>query len=284
MSSPKIYNDKRRIIFSTFHKGDQGQIDAFAYLEKYQKILEPTGYKGLKAELGFYQKHRKDLSLTVALDVGDHADFAANISGEAYRIDVTTNVNYKNLKEYEPFQKDAKYKIAIVDDNGNLDEMVDINFPFCPNCSKGRLIDMAVLLGENTNDEGESEWSNDQVQISICNNCDYFEEHQRISTHFLRTFSDQVAAAREADRENWEEAQESGQPYAFNEDSVVKGHAGSTVPYLQSQFNTVLMALCDQEYQMIDHDGDGYYSITPKWTKFGSLLDGYILDEYPVNF
>lgn len=285
MDAAEIYNQKRRILYSTFHKGKVGQADAFSYLEGYKQQLGVPGYTGLKAELGFYKKHQEEFSLVVAGDVGDHTDFAANISGTAYRIDVTTNINYKHLKDYEPLQKDlnAKYKIAIVDADGNLDELVDINFPFCPYCSKGRLIDMAVLLGENFNDDGESKWTNDQVQISICNNCDYFEECRRISTHFLTNFSDELRAAREADLPAWEQAQETGQPYKFDGDSVVKRHAQSAVPYLQNQFNTVLMALCDQRYQMTDTDGEGYYCITPKWTKFISLLDGYILDEYQVE-
>jgi hypothetical protein len=42
MNPIEEFNRIRRIIFSTFHKGEEGQIKAFEYLEGYKKTLGPT--------------------------------------------------------------------------------------------------------------------------------------------------------------------------------------------------------------------------------------------------
>lgn len=70
--------------------------------------------------------------LVVGADFGDHTDFCGKIGNELFRFDVTTNASFKEIKNYESLQKDqnAKYKIAVVKDNGDLDELIDINFPF----------------------------------------------------------------------------------------------------------------------------------------------------------
>jgi hypothetical protein len=187
MNQAEQFNTIRRIIFSTFHK--DGKNKAFEYLEGYKGKLGATGYVGLRAELNFYIGYIKEFKLSVAADVGDHTDFSGFLGSETYRFDVTTNADYKKLKDYEPLQKsvDAKYKIAIVNQNGDLDELIDINFPFCSECEEGRLMDIGILLGENHNSHGESQWTNDQVLIGACGHCDYFNEQKRISTHFLLT-------------------------------------------------------------------------------------------------
>ncbi len=49
MNQIEEFNRIRRIIFSTFHKGEEGQVKAFEYLEGYKKTLDPRSYVGLKA-------------------------------------------------------------------------------------------------------------------------------------------------------------------------------------------------------------------------------------------
>lgn len=79
--SAETYNRIRRILFSTVHNPQQGMAKAREYLERYKKRLGPNGYVGLKAELEFYERHRGDFALTVAADVGEHADFSGVLSG-----------------------------------------------------------------------------------------------------------------------------------------------------------------------------------------------------------
>jgi hypothetical protein len=286
MNQIEEFNRIRRIVFSTFHKGEQGQIDAFSYLEGFRKKLDPRSYVGLKAELGFYQKYRKEFSLSVSADVGDHTDFSGLMAKEAFRFDVTTNADYKKLKDYEPLQKDieAKYKIAVVNHSGDIDELIDINFPFCPECEEGRLIDTVVLLPENYNDKGESKGTNDQTLIGVCNNCQYFEEQHRISTHFLFDFNTEINNALESERDEMEYLQSLGQNPVFDVGKIIQSHSNNVLPYLHKQFDKSIMALCDKSYTITDpRDGDGYNCLKVQWRRDLKLLDDYILDEYEID-
>ncbi|MGD2087959.1 MAG: hypothetical protein PVH61_17405 [Candidatus Aminicenantes bacterium] len=279
------FNRIRQILFRTFNKGERGQIDAFEYLEGYKKTLNQRSYTGLKAELGFFKNYRKEFQLTTALDCGDHADFSGLISKEAFRFDVTTNADYKKLKDYEPFQKDsnAKYKIALVDRSGCIEELIDINFPFCPECEQGRMIDTVVLLPENYSDKGESKWTNDQALIGICNNCQYFEEQSRISTHFLSDFNTKINNALEYERDKMEYQLSMGQNPVFDTTKIVQSHVDMILPYLRKQFDKSIMALCDISCKIINPAGDGYNYLKVWWKKNLKILYDYILDEYDID-
>ena len=107
----QIYNDKRRIVMSAA-KSDLPK--ARQWLAGYKKDLGARGYAGLQAELEFFARHERDYRLTPALDVGDAVDFTGEIDGKMNRIDVTTNINFKELKAYEPFQETGhRYRIAV---------------------------------------------------------------------------------------------------------------------------------------------------------------------------
>lgn len=144
-NSASIYNQIRHHVFSTYNKYD---LDiAYACLFKYEDKLGLKAITGLVAELEFYHRYKKELTLDLSLDAGNKCDFIGNIEGENNcRIDVTTNIDFKQLDEYEPIQKkeDRLYKIVIVDkDNGEIKDIVDLNFPFSQN--GGRLFDIAIF-------------------------------------------------------------------------------------------------------------------------------------------
>jgi hypothetical protein len=285
MNPIEEFNRIRRIIFSTFHKGEEGQIKAFEYLEGYKKTLDPRSYVGLKAELGFYKKYRKEFSLSVSADVGDHTDFSGQMAKEAFRFDVTTNADYKKLKDYEPLQRDieAKYKIAVVNHSGDIEELIDINFPFCPECEEGRLIDTAVLLQENYNEKGESNWTNDQALIGVCNHCYYIEEQNRISTPFLFDYNTEINNALESHRDEIEYLEHLGQEFVFDAGKIIQSHTNNVLPYLHKQFDKSIMALYDKSYIITNpSDGDGYNGLTLKWRRDLKLLDDYIVDECEI--
>jgi len=163
----EVYNEKRRIIMAQMQKDSAV---AKAWLYGYRNMLGPAGYAGLKAEVAFFEQNRKPLNLVVAADIGDATDFVGVVDGVMHRIDVTTNIAFKRLASYEPLQLEgALYKVAVVD-RGRFD-LVDINFPFCGHCQRGRILPTAMLLEENHNRHGESHWSNDQLLVNICSAC-----------------------------------------------------------------------------------------------------------------
>lgn len=286
MSEVEEFNRIRRILYSTFHKGEEGQESAFQYLEYYKNKLKKEAYIGLKAELNFYKKHKKEFSLKVAADVGDHTDFAGILGEEHFSFDVTTNVNYKKLNDYEPLQRefDEKYKIAIVNQDGELKELIDINFPFCPECQEGRLIEAAIFLPENYNAQGDCLWTNDQVLLGICNNCQYFEEYDRISTHFLWDFATEIRNAYETYQYRMDKLQSIDNKITLEQEKIILEHSRRVLPYLNKKFGKPLMALGSPTYNVTDfRTCDGYHCTKIYWRKNLKLLDGYILDEYEVD-
>ncbi|MGZ8880410.1 MAG: hypothetical protein ACXW1N_08870, partial [Halobacteriota archaeon] len=100
------------------HDQSKGFSCAYDYLEGYRQKLGAASYLGLKAELNFYQKHSREFGLTVAGDMGEHADFAGSYGGQLARFDVTTNLSYKSFSDYEPYMGvGSRYKIALLDQN-----------------------------------------------------------------------------------------------------------------------------------------------------------------------
>ena len=132
--SASTYNEIRRIIFSTANNPKRGFALANEWLEKtYKNKLGSRGYAGLKAELYFYEKHRHEFKLTVAGDMGEHADFSGMYGTDATRFDVTTNLDFKKFHNYEPHMGDGLYyKIALLDKN---------NFEIILNYKKNIFID-----------------------------------------------------------------------------------------------------------------------------------------------
>jgi hypothetical protein len=188
-----IYNEKRRIIFSAFHRDPA---NARLYLQGYRKILGEKAFIGLKAELDFYEKNRNEFQLTVAADVGDCTDFTGLIGAEMVRFDVTTNEDVKSLSNYEPHTTEGyRYKLAIVDaSTGDLVDIVDLNFPACSICGRGRIFDIALLLGEQHLSDGGSSGIYDQAHFRLCNNCQSLQSVGQISTVGLLDLEAAVAS------------------------------------------------------------------------------------------
>lgn len=176
----KTYNEIRRIIFATANNPQRGFCVAAEWLEKtYKPKLDPRSYAGLKAELKFYEKHRRDFFLTVAGDMGEHADFAGNYEGIPTRFDVTTNVKFKKFRDYEPYVGDGiRYQIALLDKKSfEIIDVFDLAFDRCT-CG-GHLIPFITMLGGNYNRHGDPLWHNDQAELNICSACHQFVEVDR---------------------------------------------------------------------------------------------------------
>ena len=279
LDSIKVFSEKRSIIFSTFHKEDAQT--ALAYLEGYKQQLGPRNYVGLKGELNFYDKYRKEFNLVIGADHGDHTDFCGIMGGEMIRFDVTTNADYKKLKDYEKLQKetDAKYKIVVMRD-GDVDEIIDINFPFCEECEKGRIMDIAFLLGENISPKGDQLFSYDQILVGACNYCGYAYEQDRITTGGLNDYATEFDYAQEEYRSRFFE---DGEVPLLDPSGIFLSHSLSVVPYLHKQFDKPIIAMGQGKYVSYQADGEGDHIAEILWRDKHEIFSPYILDEYDFN-
>lgn len=246
--SAEIYNRIRRILFCTANNPVKGFSVAYEWLEKtYRKQLDTKSYCGLMAELRFYERYGREFYLTVAGDMGEHADFAGMFSSQPARFDVTTNINFKSFCDYEPYMgAGPRYKIALLD-QGNFEviDVFDLAFPRC-NCCGGHLIPAIVLLNQNYNRHGESQWNNDQLLIDVCTGCEEYIERQRYTHYGL--FSPQ---------EHYD---------AFDGDEDVAAestqqHAVSAYKYFRRQHSDFLMAVASHNYIITEPKGGGHWAI-----------------------
>ena len=181
--SAENYNRIRRILFSAANDPRKGFEVAYEWMENtYRKQLDAKNYRGLMAELNFYQRYGREFFLTVAGDMGEHADFAGAFGSQPARFDVTTNINFKRFETYEPFMGvGPAYKIASMDkDNFEVIDVLDLAFPRCDQCG-GHLMPAIVLLNQNYNRHGESQWTNDQLLIDVCTGCEVYTDKQRFT-------------------------------------------------------------------------------------------------------
>jgi len=267
-----IYNEKRRIIFSTYNKDPD---KARAYLEGYKNVLDNKGFIGLKAELDFFSSYENEFKLTLAADVGDASDFVGIIGTDMYRIDVTTNEEFKKLESYEKFQqKGHKYKIAVVDSkNGDLQELIDINFPFCYHCGDNRLFDIALLLPEHIESPGSWSSTFDQVLVEYCPACGFSREKNRLFYANMWDFSELYEHIEE---ENYKR-RSTNSPLLNAKDEVSK-HALEINRFLKKEFDTYLAAIGSNRYVISNpRDGDGFHETYFEW--ISSIVMSYIPEE-----
>lgn len=267
--SAEQYNRIRRIIFSTANDPQRGFSVAREWLSTtYRTKLDANGFKGLCAELTFYERHGREFCLTVAGDMGEHADFAGMYGKQPVRFDVTTNLAFKKFTDYEPYMgKGPRYKIALLD-SGNFEvvDVIDLAFPRCMNCG-GLLIPAVVLLNQNYNRHGESQWSNDQVVLDICTECDEYVEKAR-ATHF----------ALPSPNEYFDATSEYGQSIAT---ASTEDHVLHAYKYFRRKFDEMLMIVGSHQYIITDPpSGDGYWGISFDFINSAVIDD---MDRYPIE-
>lgn len=248
MHPAEQYNKIRRIVFSGANDPKHGFETAWNWLEGYRSKLDNRGYAGLCAELAFYQKHSRDFCLTVAGDMGEHADFAGMFDGKPARFDVTTNINYKSFSTYQPYMGyGPRYKIALLSDrNFEVIDVLDLAFPRCREC-EGYLFPAVVMLAQNHNRHGDPMMSYDQVLMDICSDCEQYMEKSRTS-HF-----DMPTA-----QEYFDDA--SGDDFEFAEASAEQ-HIVNVYKHFQKNFDDMLMIVGSHQYVVTEPDGGGYWGI-----------------------
>lgn len=278
MSGAKLYNKVRRITFSLYHKSGKGYPAAHDFLLSQEGKLSRSAFVGLRAELEFYHNHREEFDLTAAGDFGDHCDFTANIDQKNFRVDVTTNFDYKKYEDYEPFIEDgAFYQIAIVDsDNYELEDLVNINFPVCEECENGRLFDLALLGNENSSHSGSRTWSYDQVHFQYCNNCQEIFEVSRITTVQLPDFDTlkgQISHYAEG------QAMPNKELYESIIESELDQQLTNIKNYLKTQFNKIPFGFYSNSYTITNpQTADGFWQTRLCWEE--NFLEGYVPLEF----
>lgn len=251
MSNAETYNKIRRIVFSTYHDPSRGPSVAKQWLEHYAAQLGARGYKGLKAEVAFYEQHRRNLGLTVAGDMGEHADFSGIVDAQACRFDVATTLDFKRWSDYEPHMGHGpKYKIALLNhDNFELVNVLDLGFPRCRDCGEGHLIPCIALLNQNYNRHGESKWTNDQLLLDVCTSCETYQTRQRFTHYGIlspQELADSLSGMNDEDG------------FAYR---AAKTHSLDMYKHFRRQTDDMLMAVAQHSYVVTERDGGGHWAI-----------------------
>jgi len=251
----ETYHRIRRIVFCTYNDPKRGPAVAKKFLEGYRNKLGHEGYVGLKAELAFYDRHKDDYGLTVAGDMGEHADFSGVLDHRACRFDVTTTLAFKTWDEFEPFLgQGVRYKIALLNHNTfELTEVLDLGFKRCADCADGFLIPCVTLMSENRNSHGESSWSNDQLLVDICTCCHTYVEQARHTHHWMFTNQEMVEAAMDI-----EDAEQTSRGTS----DVLDQHNLAIYKYFRREFNDRLMAVAEHGYSVDEPStGGGHWAM-----------------------
>jgi len=280
MENPaEIYNTCKAKLFSLYNS--RGDVHAFNYLDACKKELVLPAWTGLKAELLFYHNYRKTFTLDPLWDYGIKADFTGDIDGCNHcRIDVTTNIRYKHLRDYQPIQqKDNRmYKIAIMNpQTGLLEDIVDLNFPFNPT-GDGRLFDIALFMPADYNSHGECRYNYYQKIVTVNSAWpDEGYELKDICTDAyipdIQTFLSDMYEAHADDEE-------------FDGKQELENYLCSTAQYLSKTTGRNIVACAQSKYEITDpRDGDGDYVTRIYWKhpiiadELGDIIDTDIASE-----
>ncbi len=178
----ELFNKVKDITFSLLNR--DGTLKAYSYLESQKNVLPDKAWWGLKGELDFYVGYKYKYSLTPSLDYGIKCDFVGMIEkGQMCRIDVTTNINFKKLKDYDPIQQRDKmlYKIVVMDkESGKIDDIFDLNF--LPDDHGGKLFDVALFMPTDYNDHGDPRNNPYQRIVTVSSTTGLIVEEKEIVT------------------------------------------------------------------------------------------------------
>jgi hypothetical protein len=266
---PDHYNKVRRILFSTAQNPSRGFAMAYEWLEKtYRKSLGTAGHLGLLAELKFFERYRREFKLTVAGDMGEHADFAGEYQGNMSRFDVTTNLSTKRFATYEPFLSDGpEYKIVVVDRQSlEVSDVVSLAFRRC-RCG-GHCMPVFVLLDGNINGEGEASWTNDQLQLEICVACEEITDVARHTHHFMPSPSEHF---------EWQAPDDPSVTATRGDD----GYGLDVYKWLRREHCDELMAVAGPEYTVTGRNGEGYWACKSFFRN--SVVEGIFPDVFSAD-
>jgi hypothetical protein len=223
-----------------------------------KKLIRPA-YLGLKEELYFYKGYGEDYKLTVSADAGDHSDFSGSFQGRTSRFDVTTNIEYKKLRDYEPFQgKGVDYLIALMDKNTNeLQDIFDINFPFCKEC-RSRLFEVLFVAPHQKASDSTIQYGMSDVSvIQVCPYDPIMHSKTIISESYggISDFSTFIEELPREDEFN-ELGYRSYKKYKKMIEEEPKRYGLENVKYFRKVFDRNIVAMGSPEYVMLDRHTD----------------------------
>ena len=242
----------RKHVFSTYRK--DGLKASLKLIDSYhtKKELDNNHYKGIRAEVGFFDMYNSKLKLWESLDSGNHADFIGSISGVQHGIDVTTNVETKGLEAYSKGQSNGyKYLVVLVDpDTLKLTEVFNINFPTCTMCS-GKLVDVLMLLPSERDSDGLINYQFSQKTVSICSSNPEHRQVEQESNYMTWDFDSYLS-------ELVHSLDDEVQTNADLSQHIDK-YSISNLKFFKKHFRQNLAAIGSPEYIITDpRDGEGY--------------------------
>lgn len=256
MSHPATeYNRVKSIIFSILNK--ENALNAYKMLDNYWGKLPTPAWHGLKAELNFYTKNKDKYILDPVFDFGIKCDFVGNIDGLSNcRIDITTNLDYKKLDDYDQIQKkdNRMYKIVVMDkDSGEIADIFDLNFPI--DNSGGRIFDVALFMPSSYGKDGDMRYDFYQKIISLGSSSPEVDfELKSISTDwYIEDFGYYASLLPDDDE-------------ACDYDKEIREHGIRGAKLLSKSTDSNIVACGQRYYQIIDpRDGDGEWVTKIYW-------------------
>lgn len=263
-----VYNRARHHLFSIYEKTND--LDkALETLSRYPLI---TPHKhGLKAELTVYDAYYQELKLDPLLDAGVKADFGGIRDGKPINIDVTTNIEYKDINEYvNAMQKKGKqYEIALVNLRTEQVEFFPLRFPICKEC---RTFAHYVLFFSRPSREETWSLSTSQAIIRYCPNCMEFEIAHEYNYHISSIKLELEEMAKEMENE---QMYHENQRIVIDVDEYIKKEWIKTIRSFEDESQKLLSAFAEGDYIITDpRNGDGFFGGNVYWTH--PLAESYI--------
>jgi hypothetical protein len=252
-----IYNSIRHHVYSIFERTqDIDRALTAVSMCASQPDMFRKFYAGLRGELLVYtSKQSKKLKLEPLLDAGIKADFAGIRSGKPINIDVTTNLDYKDIDEYaeQSVKRNKLYEIAAVSLRTEEIEFFPLRFPLCSECDK--FSHYILVLAEPGS--GIYFWaSEDQTIYQYCTKC---ETNAQVDSYSYRvpsplfSLKDQLM--------DWQEGDKS-----INEQEFLNQEAIPIAKFFEKTSGRMLSAVADTQYEIINpRDGDGDWFKKTVW-------------------
>jgi len=250
----------RHHVFSVFEK--TGDIDSsLAVIHAYSlpKILTRTFTAGLNAELLVYSKEGSRLKLEPLLDAGVKADFTGIRKGSPVNIDVTTNLEYKDVNTYADVirRKKKSYEIALVDLRKEEIQFFPLRFPICQDC--GRFSHYILYMARPPRSVFflASEY---QVIYEHCPHCWSFRQVEYNDSYFVHSI---LYSLQERTGDQFQP--ETADP-DFDADQFLIKESISTVKFFEKLTGKMLSGIAEEEYVITDpRDADGYWTARILW-------------------
>ena len=268
----EIFNKIKNMAFAIYHKS--GYAAACSFVDANYEKLGHNGYIGLKAEIGFYERYKDSMFLTPSLDYGIKCDFSGMFDKSICRFDVTTNINFKHLKDFEPIQSKTTipYKIAVVDhETGAIEDIFDINFPV-DQSGEGRLFEILIFHHGDVNEHSEFR-NNPYQEVYQISNVNPLYENKLIDT--LTDWY--IPDIKSYEAELWENIYDDDSSTVNQIKKEVTSYIVENAKFLSKEYVHNIVACGQRSYQYIGKDGDGEYTTKIYWQH--PVIEGYLPDD-----